>query len=74
VGALADVTVFDPRTVIDRSTYTDAAVPSAGIVHVLVNGVPVVRGGVVDEMATLFGQRVPIGPRAPGRPIRAPRR
>lgn len=73
VGAFADITVFDPRTVIDKSTYTNAAVASEGIVHVLVNGVPVVRAGVVDESATLFGQRVPIGARMPGRPIRAPR-
>ncbi|MEZ5291200.1 MAG: amidohydrolase family protein [Vicinamibacterales bacterium] len=73
VGAFADITVFDPRTVIDRSSYTDAAVASEGIVHVLVNGVPVVRAGAVDEAATLFGQRVPVGARMPGRPIRAPR-
>jgi N-acyl-D-aspartate/D-glutamate deacylase len=74
VNAFADLTVFDPRTVIDRSTYTNAAASSAGIAHVLVNGVPVVRHGAVDESAVLFGQRVPIGARMPGRPIRAPRR
>lgn len=73
-GAYADITVFDPRRVIDKSTYADAAVASEGIVHVLVNGVPVVRAGSLDESATLFGQRVPIGARMPGRPIRAPRR
>jgi len=43
----ADITVFDPATVIDRATYADAFQPSSGIVHVLVNGVPVVRGGVL---------------------------
>lgn len=73
VGAYADVTVFDPRSVIDRSSYTNAAVASEGIVHVLVNGVPVVRAGSLDETVTLFGQRVPVGVRSPGRPIRAPR-
>lgn len=73
VGAYADITVFDPLTVIDRSSYTDAAVASAGIVHVLVNGVPVVRACALDETTTLFGQRVRIGARMPGRPIRAPR-
>lgn len=73
VNAYADITVFDPRTVIDRSTYTNAAVASEGIIHVLVNGVPVVRGGALDESTMLFGQRVPIGVRMPGRPIRAPR-
>jgi imidazolonepropionase-like amidohydrolase len=74
VGAYADVTVFDPAQVIDRSTYTNAAAYSEGIQHVLVNGVPVVRDGEVEENATLFGRRVPIGSPRPGRPIRAPRR
>jgi hypothetical protein len=74
VGAFADVTVFDPATVIDRATYTDATAYSEGIVHVLVNGVPIVRRGAIDDSALLFGQRVPIGARMPGRPIRAPRR
>ncbi|MGE0813144.1 MAG: amidohydrolase family protein [Vicinamibacterales bacterium] len=73
VGAYADITIFDPGTVIDRSSYTDAAVASEGIVHVLVNGVPVVRAGVLDETAVLFGRPVQIGARMPGRPIRAPR-
>lgn len=73
VNAYADITVFDPRTVIDRSDYTNAAVASAGIAHVIVNGVPVVRAGALDESTMLFGQRVPIGVRMPGRPIRAPR-
>lgn len=74
VGAFADVTVFDPAAVIDRATYTAAAAYSEGIVHVVVNGVSVVRRGAIDDSATLFGRPVPIGPRAPGRPIRAPRR
>jgi dihydroorotase len=73
-GAFADVTVFDPARVIDRATYTSAAAYSEGIVHVLVNGVPVVRDGGFDDRALLFGQRVPVGVRMPGRPIRAPRR
>ncbi len=72
-GAYADLTVFDPATVIDRATYTTAAAFSEGIVHVVVNGVPVVRAGDVDEKGVLFGQRVAIGARMPGRPIRAPR-
>ena len=45
VGADADLTVFDPATVIDRSTYTDATIPPEGIPYVLVNGVLVVDGG-----------------------------
>jgi N-acyl-D-aspartate/D-glutamate deacylase len=45
VGAFADLTVFDPATVVDRSTYTDPFHYSEGIVHVLVNGQLVLDGG-----------------------------
>ena len=72
-GAYADITIFDPATVIDRSTYTNAAAYSAGIRHVIVNGTPVVRAGEFDTTALLQGQRVVIGNRMPGRPVRAPR-
>ena len=47
VGADADIAVFDPATVIDRSTYQEPARPAAGFRHVLVNGVPVVRDGAL---------------------------
>ena len=56
----ADITVFDPATVIDRATFADPATPSEGIVYVIVNGVPVVRGGELVEGAT------------PGQAIRRP--
>lgn len=60
VGADADVTVFDPATVIDRATYEDASIPSAGIPYVIVGGQVVVdRGELTDTR--------------PGRAIRAPR-
>jgi N-acyl-D-aspartate/D-glutamate deacylase len=45
VGADADITVFDPARVIDKATFEKPAQYSEGIVDVLVNGVPVVRGG-----------------------------
>jgi dihydroorotase len=45
VGADADITVFNPNTVIDRSTYREPAKPSEGIDYVLVNGVVVVDRG-----------------------------
>ena len=45
VGADADITVFDPGTVIDKSTYMDATIPPEGIPYVLVNGVLVVNDG-----------------------------
>lgn len=45
-GMAADITVFDPRTVIDRATYEEPALPSEGIRHVLVNGGFALRDGV----------------------------
>lgn len=44
-GAFADLTLFDPTTVRDRSTFTEPMLTSVGIPHVLVNGVFVVRDG-----------------------------
>jgi N-acyl-D-aspartate/D-glutamate deacylase len=61
VGADADITIFDPETVIDRSTYLDGTITSEGIEYVLVNGVPVVNRGELVE-----GMR-------PGLPVRANR-
>lgn len=51
VGADADITVFDPNVVIDRSTYTDPTLPPLGINYVIVNGVPVVSRGELEEGA-----------------------
>lgn len=59
VGVDADLTVFDPQTVIDRATYERGDVPSDGIAHVLVGGTFVVRDGQFVEGAR------------PGEPIRA---
>jgi N-acyl-D-aspartate/D-glutamate deacylase len=41
----ADVTIFDPATVTDRSTFTDPHHYSEGVRYVLVNGVLVVNQG-----------------------------
>jgi N-acyl-D-amino-acid deacylase len=46
-GMAADVTVFDPATVIDHATYEDAGQLSEGIRHVLVNGRFALRDGKV---------------------------
>lgn len=51
VGADADVAVFDPERVTDRSTYAEPGLPAEGFRHVLVNGVPVVRDGEIVEGA-----------------------
>lgn len=44
-GRVADVVVFDPETVVDRSTFEKPHQYPAGIPHVIVNGVPVLRDG-----------------------------
>jgi N-acyl-D-amino-acid deacylase len=38
VGMKADITVFDPNTIIDRATYESPAQLAEGIAHVFVNG------------------------------------
>jgi dihydroorotase len=43
VGADADLTVFNPELIIDKSTFEEPAQYSEGITHVLVGGVFVVR-------------------------------
>lgn len=50
IGADADLTLFDPATIIDHSTYTDPAKPSTGVQFLLVNGVLTVdEGRLVEE-------------------------
>ena len=44
-GMFADITIFNPETVIDRATFEDPHQLSVGVEHVLVNGIPVVRAG-----------------------------
>ena len=52
VGADADITIFDPATVVDRSTYREPSLSPVGIQHVIVNGVSVVSNGrAVDGVA-----------------------
>ena len=60
VGADADLVAFDPARVIDRATYREPTLPPDGMIHVLVNGTPVVRYGQLDETVT------------PGQAVRAP--
>jgi N-acyl-D-amino-acid deacylase len=44
-GAFADLVVFDPARILDVGTYEDPNHPPAGIHHVFVNGIRVVRDG-----------------------------
>lgn len=63
VGADADLTIFDPATVIDRSTYEDATIPSAGIPYVLVGGQVAVDSGKVTAVRAGKAIRAPLGTR-----------
>jgi len=60
IGADADITIFDPTTIIDKATFEEPLEFSAGISYVLVNGVPVIQGG--KSVGGVF----------PGRAARAP--
>lgn len=44
-GMYADITVFDPNTIIDVSTYEDPSHTSTGVAYVFVNGVAVIDEG-----------------------------
>jgi len=60
VGADADLTIFDPKTINDRATYQQPAQYSEGMRFVIVDGVMVVKDGTPQPGVH------------PGRPIRAP--
>ena len=60
VGADADITIFDPKTVRDNSTIKQGAIPATGIPYVLVNGTPVVKNSKVLKGVY------------PGKPVRLP--
>jgi len=42
-GMVADITIFDPETVTDNSTYEKGTLPSTGIEHVIVDGTLVMK-------------------------------
>jgi N-acyl-D-aspartate/D-glutamate deacylase len=58
-GFKADVTIFNPDTIRDRSTFEDPTHYSEGIAYVLVNGKAVVSAGTVTN-------------ERPGEPVRGP--
>ncbi len=57
IGADADITVFDPATIIDNATYAEPYQASSGIVHVLVGGQFALRDGEL-ERDVYAGRRV----------------
>jgi N-acyl-D-aspartate/D-glutamate deacylase len=58
-GFKADITIFNPDTIRDRSTFEDPTHYSEGVEHVLVNGKAVVSGGKITT-------------ERPGEPVRGP--
>ncbi len=44
-GYYADIAIFDPEEIRDHATYDNPHQYATGVVHVLVNGVPVLRNG-----------------------------
>ncbi len=60
-GADADLTIFDPDAVIDRATYEDPTIPSAGIPYVIVGGEVVVDAGQVTAARPGRAVRAPVG-------------
>jgi len=44
-GYFADITIFDPETIADKATYSDPHQYATGVIHVLVNGEPVLSNG-----------------------------
>jgi N-acyl-D-amino-acid deacylase len=60
-GYFADIVVFDPEAVADNATFDHPHQYASGLVHVLVNGTPVIRDG--EHTGALPGRVV----RGPGR-------
>jgi len=58
-GMYADITVFDPQTVIDRATFEQPHQPSVGIEYVFVNGQAVLRHGKMTDARPGRGLRGP---------------
>lgn len=66
-GMIADVTIFDPVTVIDRATIAEPFLPSIGIEAVIVNG----RMALSDGMVSIETPGKPLfrSPHEPARPM-----
>ena len=59
IGADADITIFNPNTIIDKSTVKDPTTPSVGVEYVVVNGVIVKdKDGIIQGVS-------------PGKPVKS---
>ena len=68
-GMAADVTVFDPNTVIDHATYENPTLPSEGVRYVFVNGQLALRDGKPTGKQT--GRTILRSAHMPARPMSA---
>ena len=59
-GYFADLAIFDPNKIQDHATYDKPMQYATGMVHVLVNGIPVLKEG--EQTGALPGQVI----RGPG--------
>lgn len=59
-GWAADICIFDPGRIVDRATYVEPSLYPDGIVHVIINGVPVLKEG--EHTGRLPGQILKKGP------------
>ena len=59
-GADADVVIFDPQTIADRSTFEKPMEPSVGVHYLLVGGTPVIDDGKL--VPDVFPGRALVGP------------
>jgi N-acyl-D-amino-acid deacylase len=66
-GMVADITLFDPKTVIDQSTVEAPTLPSIGIATVIVNGKVALDGGKMADGT--FGTRLVRSRHEPSRPM-----
>ncbi len=64
-GADADLVVFDPQTIADRSTFERPMEPSVGVRELLVDGIPLIEDGKMVE--GVFPGRAIVGPGKKGR-------
>ena len=62
-GADADIVVFDPQTIADRSTFEKPMEPSVGVHYLVVGGTPVIDDGKL--IPDVFPGRALLGPGKP---------